>query len=81
MLELQRYLQFHTDDFQRLRTLEPALSQWQTEWIDLSRVHETHWDSLLSPDPSTLGHSAAKINRPIIPQESVYNSAPQINLS
>jgi len=64
MLELQRYLQFHTDDFQSLKILEPALSQWHTEWTDLSRVYETHWGSLLSPDPSTLGHSAAKINRP-----------------
>jgi hypothetical protein len=64
MLELQRYLQFHPDDFQSLKILEPALSQWHTEWTDLSRVYETHWDSLLTPDPSTLGHSAAKINRP-----------------
>jgi len=28
-----------------------ALSQWHTEWTDLSRVHETHWDSLLSAQP------------------------------
>jgi hypothetical protein len=36
---------------------------WHTEWTDLSRVFEVHWESLLSPDPSSLGHSAAKINR------------------
>ena len=64
MLELQRYLQFHPDDFQSLKIIEPTLSQWHTEWTDLSRIYEVHWDSLLSPDPSTLGHSTAKINRP-----------------
>jgi hypothetical protein len=30
----------------------------------LGRIYETHWDSLLNLDPSTLGRSAAKINRP-----------------
>ena len=64
MLELQRYLQFHPDHFQSLKILEPALSQWHTEWTDLSRIYETHWGSLITLDPSTLGHSAAKINRP-----------------
>jgi hypothetical protein len=63
MLEIQRYLQFHNDPFQSLALLEPVLSLWHTEWTDLSRVFEVHWDSLMSPDPSSLGHSAAKINR------------------
>ena len=63
MLEIQRYLQFHNDPFQSLALLEPVLSLWHTEWTDLSRIFEVHWDSLLSPDPSSLGHSAAKINR------------------
>jgi hypothetical protein len=63
MLEIQRYLQFHDDSFQSLGLLEPVLSLWHTEWTDLSRIFEVHWDSLLSPDPSSLGHSAAKINR------------------
>lgn len=63
MLELQRYLQFHSDPLQSLELLEPVLSLWHTEWTDLSRVFETHWDSILSPDPSTLGHSAAQLGR------------------
>lgn len=63
MLEVQRYLQFHGDPFRSLELLEPVLSLWHTEWTDLSRVFEVHWDSILSPDPSSLGHSAAKINR------------------
>ena len=57
MLELQRHLQFHPDNFQSLIILEP-------EWTDLGRVYETHWDSSLRLDPSTLGHGAAKINQP-----------------
>ena len=64
MLDLHRYQQFHPDHFQSLKIIEPTLSQWHTEWTDLSRIYEIHWNSLLSPDPSTLGHSAAKINRP-----------------
>lgn len=64
MLELQRYLQFHHDPFQSLEILEPVLSLWHTEWTDLSRVFKTHWGNLMSMDPSTLGHSASKINRP-----------------
>lgn len=63
MLEIQRYLQFHSDPFQSLELLEPILSTWHTEWTDISRIFETHWDALLSPDPSSLGHSAAQINR------------------
>ena len=59
MLELQRYLQFHPDDFQSLIILKP-------EWMDLSRVYEIHRDSLLNLDPSTLGYSAAKINQPAL---------------
>lgn len=63
MLELQRYLQFHSDPLQSLELLEPVLSLWHTEWTDLSRIFETHWDSILSADPSTLGHSAAQLGR------------------
>lgn len=64
LLEVQKYLQFHTDDLESLRLLEPILAVWHTEWTDVSRIYETFWDSLLSPDPSTLGHSAAVIGRP-----------------
>ncbi|KAF8804248.1 hypothetical protein BYT27DRAFT_7214042 [Phlegmacium glaucopus] len=63
MPEIQCYLQFHNDPFQSLALLEPVLSLWHTEWTDLSRVFKVHWDSLLSPDPLSLSHSTAKINR------------------
>ncbi len=61
MLELQRYLR---DPFQSLEIHEPILSLWHTEWTDLSRVFDTHWADLMSPDPSSLSHSASQINRP-----------------
>lgn len=63
MLELQHYLQFHPDPYQSLEIMEPVLSLWHTEWTDVTRIFETHWDGLLSQDPSSLGHSASKINR------------------
>ncbi|KII90822.1 hypothetical protein PLICRDRAFT_123648 [Plicaturopsis crispa FD-325 SS-3] len=62
-LLLKEYLQFHDNDFESLETLEPMLEWWHTEWTDLNRVFETHWGPPLSNDPSTLGHSAAKIGR------------------
>ncbi|KAM6489590.1 hypothetical protein JOM56_014912 [Amanita muscaria] len=67
MLVQKQYLQFHNDPFQSFELLEPVLSLWHTEWTDLSRIYETHWDSLQSKDPSTLGHSAAQVNHPAPP--------------
>ncbi|KAH6893918.1 hypothetical protein BKA70DRAFT_1117540 [Coprinopsis sp. MPI-PUGE-AT-0042] len=61
ILELKKYLQFHEDPFQSLETVEPGLSWWHTEWTNLSRIFEDHFDSPTSRDPSTLGHSAAQI--------------------
>lgn len=63
MVQLKIYLQFHDDSFESFDTLQPALAAWHTEWTNLSRIYETHWDSILSQDPSTLGHSAALIGR------------------
>ncbi|KXN86688.1 hypothetical protein AN958_09775 [Leucoagaricus sp. SymC.cos] len=64
MLELTRYLQFHNDAFQSFEVLEPTLSTWHTEWTALSCLYETHWNNILSPDPSSIGHNAAKIKHP-----------------
>ena len=60
-------MQFHEDAFESFEVLEPTLAAWHTEWTDLSRIYETHWDSITSSDPSTLGHSAAVIGRPSPP--------------
>ncbi|KII83514.1 hypothetical protein PLICRDRAFT_119348 [Plicaturopsis crispa FD-325 SS-3] len=62
-LLLKEYLQFHDNEFESLETLEPVLEWWHTEWTDLNRIFETHYGTPLSCDPSTLGHSAAKIGR------------------
>jgi hypothetical protein len=64
MIILKQYLQFHDNPFESFELLQPVLSAWHTEWTDLNRIYETHWDSLRSEDPSTLGHSAAQVNRP-----------------
>lgn len=63
MILLKRYLQFHPDPFLSLELLEAVLSLWHAEWTNVSRIFEAHWDSLLSLDPSSLGHSAGKIGR------------------
>ncbi|KAG5646777.1 hypothetical protein H0H81_008145, partial [Sphagnurus paluster] len=60
LLQLKVYMQFHSDAFKRFELLEPTLAGWHTEWTDLSRIYEAHWDSIASQDPSSLGHSAAK---------------------
>ncbi|KII83902.1 hypothetical protein PLICRDRAFT_58707, partial [Plicaturopsis crispa FD-325 SS-3] len=62
-LLLKEYLQFHENEFESLETLEPVLEWWHMEWTDLNRIFENHWGTPLSRDPSTLGHSAAKIGR------------------
>ena len=61
MVLLKWYMQFHNTPFQRLEWLEPFLEMWHTFWTDLSRIYEAHWDSLLSLDPSSIGHSANKV--------------------
>ncbi|KIM63152.1 hypothetical protein SCLCIDRAFT_15631 [Scleroderma citrinum Foug A] len=63
IIQLKKYLQFHEDDLQSLRTLEPTLAVWHTLWTDVSRIFESHWGETLSTDPSCLAHSAAKIGR------------------
>jgi len=65
MFEIQRYLQFY-GDYSGTSSCSSRcqLSLWHTlKWTDVSRIFEVHWDFLLSPDPSSLGHSTAKINR------------------
>lgn len=63
MVQLKNYLQSHETAYKWLDILEPLLEIWHTEWTDLSRIYEAHWDSLTSQDPSSLGHSANKIKR------------------
>lgn len=63
MVLLKLYMQFHETSFQRLEWLQPFLETWHTSWTDLSRIYEAHWDSLLSSDPSSIGHSANQLKR------------------
>lgn len=63
MLMLKEFLQLEESEFESLEIMEPLLEWWHTLWTDLSRIYGTHWGDDLSNDPSTLGHSAAKIGR------------------
>ncbi|KAH9908260.1 uncharacterized protein BXZ73DRAFT_84309 [Epithele typhae] len=62
-IQLKNYLRFHDNDFESFRTIEPVLAPWHTAWTDLSRIVSTHWDNLVTKDPSKLGYSAAKLHR------------------
>ena len=62
-LELQEYLQFHSNDFESMKNIKSLLEWWHTEWTNISRIFESHWGDLSAQDPSSLGHSAAKIGR------------------
>ena len=62
LVQLQKYMQFHGDEFQSLALLIPLLELWHLEWTNLSRIYETHWGNYLSTDdPGTLQNSAADI--------------------
>lgn len=63
MIQLQEYLQLHESEFDSFEFMQPLLEWWHTEWTNLSRLCEFHWgsDGPEALDPSTLGHSAAKI--------------------
>lgn len=64
MVQLKNVLQaFGQNSYERLEIVEPFLEIWHTEWTDLCRIYEAHFGSLTSRDPSSLGHSANKINR------------------
>ena len=64
LVQLQKYMQFHGDEFQSLARLVPLLELWHLEWTDLSRIYETHWGNYLSADdPGTLRNSTAEIGR------------------
>jgi hypothetical protein len=78
LVQLKRYMQFHEDPFESFELMEPTLAAWHTEWTDLSCIYETHWDSLTSPDPSTLGHSAAVIGWPAPPNLKKVDYYPSV---
>ncbi|EIN04090.1 hypothetical protein PUNSTDRAFT_76744 [Punctularia strigosozonata HHB-11173 SS5] len=63
LVQLKKYMQLHPEAAQRMDHIEPFLQLWHTAWTDVSRIFESHWDSDLSDDPSSLGHSATKIGR------------------
>ncbi|GBE84701.1 hypothetical protein SCP_0606810 [Sparassis crispa] len=64
MTELRDALvDFLGDEFRSFEIIQPFLELWHTEWTHLSLTYEAHWGSLLTPDPSKLGHSASKINQ------------------
>jgi hypothetical protein len=53
--------QFQDGPFKNFEIIQPYLQLWHTEWTDLSRLFVAHFGMDKSEDPSTIGHSSAKI--------------------
>ena len=58
---LKRMMQFQDGPFKNFEVIQPYLQLWHTEWTDLSRLFVAHFGMDKSEDPSTIGHSSAKI--------------------
>ena len=42
LLQMKKFLQLHSTEYQRLDIVQPFLQLWHTEWHDLCRIYETH---------------------------------------
>ena len=61
MGNLKRLMQTQDGPFKTFEILQPYLQLWHTEWTDLCRLFTAHFGEGRSTDPSTIGHSSAKI--------------------
>lgn len=62
LIKLKQLTQFQDQPFKNFEIIQPYLQLWHTEWTDLSRLFVAHFGEDGSHDPSTIGHSSAKIN-------------------
>ncbi|KAF9645275.1 hypothetical protein BDM02DRAFT_3071707, partial [Thelephora ganbajun] len=61
MANLKRMAQTQDGPFKTFEIVQPYLQLWHTEWTDLCRLFVAHFGKDGSTDPSTIGHSSAKI--------------------
>jgi hypothetical protein len=61
LLRLKQLAQFQDPPFKNFEIIQPYLQLWHTEWTDLCRLNVAHFGEDGSHDPSTIGHSSAKI--------------------
>jgi hypothetical protein len=59
---LKQTMQCQDEPFKNFEIIQPYLQLWHTEWTDLCRLFALHFGEVGSQDPSTIGHSSAKIN-------------------
>ncbi|KAJ8082113.1 hypothetical protein PM082_007959 [Marasmius tenuissimus] len=78
--ELKRQLQSNSNKLESFELVEPQLERWHTQATDVSRIFQTHWGPPLSKDPSTLGHSARKIQRKEPPNLKKVDYYPSVQL-
>ena len=61
MGNLKHMSQTQDGPFKTFEILQPYLQLWHTEWTDLCRLFVAHFSGDRSTDPSTIGHSSAKV--------------------
>lgn len=61
LVKLKQLAQFQDPPFKNFEIIQPYLQLWHTEWTDLCRLFVAHFGKDGSHDPSTIGHSSAKI--------------------
>lgn len=59
---IKHLMQCQDKPFKNFEIIQPYLQLWHTEWTDLSRLFTAHFGKDGTHDPSTIGHSSAKIN-------------------
>ncbi|KAI0682786.1 hypothetical protein BC835DRAFT_1297911 [Cytidiella melzeri] len=62
-MQIKVYMRGESNPVEAFTLLEPYPESWHTGATHLNLIYKTHWGSLLTDDPSKLGHSAAKINQ------------------
>ncbi|KAI9065081.1 hypothetical protein FKP32DRAFT_1533919, partial [Trametes sanguinea] len=81
LVQIKNQLQFQNSEFRRLDIVFPFLETWHTQWTYLSTIFEVHWGRRFTDDPSTLGHSAAKIDQKEPPNLKKVDYYPSLYLA
>ncbi|KAF5345682.1 hypothetical protein D9758_013054 [Tetrapyrgos nigripes] len=71
--KLKEHHQLHKSPFHGLKIMSPVLAWWHTGWTNDTHLVDNHLVNYASLDPSTLSHSASKINRKLSKEQGKYN--------
>ncbi|KAL1658988.1 hypothetical protein GGF50DRAFT_131359 [Schizophyllum commune] len=60
---LKSVLRVESSQWNRFENTKPMLEGWHQKWTEVCAIHEEFWGSSLTPDYSSLGHSASRLGR------------------